>query len=244
MRRVAETSQDAFRKDLAEPMFAAGATANELHAMSMSDDTVRVDETMDEAVIAIWNAHQVRAWTMDLVTVLEKSLAEAGLQTPVRRPPAICFLDITGYTRLTHERGDAAAGDLAEELGTLVTRTAVEHGGRPVKWLGDGVMVHFPDPASGVVAALKMLDGIVSRGLPPAHVGLHAGPVLSQAGDYFGETVNLASRIAEYARPGEVLVTQEVVDVSADAGATYTQIGPVELKGVSGPVNLYAARRG
>ena len=65
----------------------------------------------------------------------------------------------------------------------------------------------------------------------------------SQAGDYFGETVNLASRIAEYARPGEVLVTQEVVDASADVGATFTEIGPVELKGISGVVRLHAAHR-
>jgi adenylate cyclase len=112
-----------------------------------------------------------------------------------------------------------------------------------VKWLGDGVMVYFPDPGSAALAALDMVDGVVASGLPPAHVGLHVGPVLSQAGDYFGETVNLAARIAEYARPGEVLVTQQVVDVSADGGATFTQIGPVELKGISGAVALYAAHR-
>jgi adenylate cyclase len=243
MRRVAETEQDAFRSDMTEPMVAAGATATELSATSTTAEILRVDQTMDEAVLAIWHAQQVRAWTADLVTILEKSLADAGLLTPLRRPPAICFLDITGYTRLTRERGDAAAGDLAEELGTLVRRTAVEHGGRPVKWLGDGVMVHFPDPASAALAALAMVDGVASSGLPPAHVGLHAGPVLSQGGDYFGETVNLAARIADYARPGEVLVTQEVVDVSAEAGVTFSQIGPVELKGISGVVALYAAHR-
>ena len=99
-------------------------------------------------------------------------------------------------------------------------------------------------PAGVLVAALDMVDGVASSGLPPAHVGLHAGPVLSQAGDYFGETVNLASRIAEHARPGEVLVSQEVVDASEDAGPTFTRIGPAELKGISGPVQLYAAHRG
>jgi adenylate cyclase len=244
MRRVAETEADAFRTDLVEPMIAAGATATELSAISTTPDTLRVDETMDEAVLAIWHAQQVRVWTAELIGIVEKSLADAGLLTPLRHPPAICFLDITGYTRLTSERGDVAAGELAEELGRLVTRTAVDHGGRPVKWLGDGVMVHFPDPGLSVLAALDMVDGVAPSGLPPAHVGLHAGPVLSQGGDYFGETVNLASRIAEYARPGEVLVTQEVVDASADVAATFSQIGPVELKGISGVVALYAAHRG
>jgi adenylate cyclase len=111
-----------------------------------------------------------------------------------------------------------------------------------VKWLGDGVMVYFRDPGSGVVAALELVDGVSSAGLPPAHVGLHAGPVLFQQGDYYGRTVNLASRIAEYARPGEVLVSQEVVDASAGVDVIFTEVGPVELKGISG-VRLHAAHR-
>ena len=95
----------------------------------------------------------------------------------------------------------------------------------------------------GVVAALDMVDGISEAGLPPAHVGLHAGPVLFQDGDYFGQTVNVASRIAEYARPGEVLVSQEVLAASEGAVASFTEIGPVELKGVSGTVRLHDAHR-
>ena len=90
----------------------------------------------------------------------------------------MCFLDITGYDRLTNERGDAEAAHLAERLSRMVRRTATEHGGRPVKRLGDGVMLFFPDPGRGVVAALEMVEGVVAAGLPPAHVGLHAGPVL------------------------------------------------------------------
>ena len=74
-------------------------------------------------------------------------------------------------------------------------------------------------------------------------MGLHAGPVLFQQGDYFGQTVNVASRIADYARPGEVLVSQAVVDASDGSAAAFAEIGPVELKGVSGPIHLHAARR-
>jgi class 3 adenylate cyclase len=90
--------------------------------------------------------------------------------------------------------------------------------------------------------ALELVDDVASAGLPPAHVGLRAGPVLFQQGDYYGRTVNLASRIAEYARPGEVLVTQEVVDAPAEVDVTFTEIGPVKLKGISG-VRLHAAHR-
>jgi adenylate cyclase len=87
-----------------------------------------------------------------------------------------------------------------------------------------------------------MVEGVADAGLPPAHVGLHAGQVLFQEGDYFGRTVNVAARIAEYARPGEVLVSQEVVDASEGIPVAFSEIGPVELKGVSGQVQLHTAR--
>jgi adenylate cyclase len=155
----------------------------------------------------------------------------------------MCFLDITGYTRLTQERGDAAAAQLAEELGGVVRQAAVHHGGRPVKWLGDGVMLHFPNPGSGVVAALDMVERIVGAGLPPAHVGLHAGPVIFQEGDYYGQTVNLASRIADYAQAGQVMVSQSVVDAADGSPVAFREVGPVELKGVQGAMPLFAAAR-
>ena len=104
-------------------------------------------------------------------------------------------------------------------------------------------MFHFPDPGQGVLAALDMVEGVVGAGLPPAHVGLHAGPVVLQDGDYYGQTVNMAARIAEYARPGEVLVSRAVVEAVAVPGLRFHDIGNVELKGVSGAVELHAARR-
>ena len=88
-----------------------------------------------------------------------------------------------------------------------------------------------------------MVEEVSRSGLPPAHVGLHAGPVVFQGGDYFGRTVNIAARIGEYARPGEVLVSQDVVDVAGLDDVDFTAIGPVELKGVSEPLPLYSSRR-
>jgi len=82
-----------------------------------------------------------------------------------------------------------------------------------------------------------------AEAIPPAYVGIHAGRVVFQEGDYFGRTVNIAARIAEYARPGEVLVSQEVVDAADGTPVSFTEIGPVELKGVSGTLRLHTARR-
>jgi adenylate cyclase len=89
-----------------------------------------------------------------------------------------------------------------------------------------------------------MAQGVVEAGLPPAHVGLHAGPVIFQEGDYYGQTVNVAARIAAFAGSGQVLVSQEVVDASAGAAIDFSAVGPVELKGLAQPIPLYAARRG
>jgi adenylate cyclase len=104
-------------------------------------------------------------------------------------------------------------------------------------------MLHFPNPGHGVAAALDMVHGVVDAGLPPAHVGLHAGPVIFQEGDYYGQTVNLAARIAAHADPGQVLVSQTVVDACDDEAVAFTEIGAVELKGVAGTTQLFAAGR-
>jgi adenylate cyclase len=240
LRRIAETGGDTWRSEVMEPMFAAGYTSKQVGAAS--NDVSRGWTPLDaQALLAVYRAQQVHVWTANIIAGAESLLARAGLHDRLDHAPAMCFLDVTGYTRLTQEQGDAAAADLATKLARLVERTSVKHGGRPVKWLGDGVMFFFRDPGPGVVAALEMVAGVAEAGLPPAHVGLHAGPVVFQEGDYYGQTVNLASRIAEYARPGEVLVSQEVVDAASGSDVAFREIGPVELKGVGGAMRLHAA---
>ena len=241
MRRVAEVEADWFRSEVIGRL-ASGKTGAEIAAIA-SQFRELFAPLSEQARRAIHQAHEARAITTNVIGGFEAQLASMGLASRTDRPPAMCFLDITGYTRLTQERGDAAAADLAEQLARLVHRASVKHGGRPVKWLGDGVMFHFRDPGPGVVAALEMVEGVAEAGLPPAHVGLHAGPVIFQEGDYYGQTVNVASRIAEYARQGEVVVSQAVVDASGGAPVSYTEIGPVELKGVAGAMRLHAAHR-
>ena len=112
-----------------------------------------------------------------------------------------------------------------------------------MKWLGDGVMLHFPNPGPASWRRWRWSTGVADAGLPPAHVGLHAGPVIFQEGDYYGQTVNLASRIADYAQAGEVMVSQAVVDAADGSPVTFREVGPVELKGVIEPMELYAAAR-
>src|SRR5438874_13755499 len=99
------------------------------------------------------------------------------------------------------------------------------------------------DPGRAVLCGLELVEEASRVELPPARFGISTGPVVFQDGDYFGKTVNLAARIAEYARPGEVLVSQEVVDAADGTPVTFTEVGPVELKGVSEALRLYTVRR-
>jgi adenylate cyclase len=209
-------------------------------AYEMSGD---FNPLVDRALLAIYRRQQELAWTEHLVEHVETELEAAGVLGRPGRVPAMCFLDLAGYTRLTEERGDAAAAELAGTLAVLVDRSSRDRGGVPVKWLGDGVMVHFRDPAGAAVAALGMAEELPAAGLPSAHVGVAAGPVVAQGGDYFGRTVNLAARISAHASAGQVLVTQSVVESAAPDGVTFVELGDVRLQGISRPVRVFEARR-
>jgi adenylate cyclase len=243
LRRAAIAEADAFGMFVIGPVVQQpGVTSLEVSQAAVVG-TQRIRPTIDRALLAIYHAQQAHAWTTNILLAFERGLAFAGLIGRADRPQAMCFLDVTGYTRLTAERGDAAAAKLADELRRMVQRTSSQHGGRPVKWLGDGVMLHFRNPGPGVVAALAMTEAMAASGLPPAHVGLHAGPLIYQDGDFYGQTVNVTSRIADYARPGEVLVSQAVVDATEGVPVVFSEVGMVELKGVSEAVRLYVARQ-
>jgi adenylate cyclase len=241
LRRIAETETAWWHSEVMM-LLASGMTEAEM-LQTQADLGSQVAPLTEQALLAIYHGQQEHAWTQGFVGLVEGALDRAGLYRRLDRPPAVCFLDLTGYTRLTQERGDQAAADLAARLAGLVRRSAQEHGGTPVKWLGDGVMFYFREPAAAVLAAVEMVEGVGRQGLPPAHVGIHAGPVVFQDGDYFGRTVNLAARIGDYARPGEVLVSQEVVDAADGGPVAFTEVGPVELKGVPGTLRLHIAHR-
>jgi adenylate cyclase len=224
------------------PLLESGVAEREM-LQAQADLGSRIAPLREQVLLAIYHGQQEHTWTQETIEMVERTLEGAGLHSRLDRPPAMCFLDIAGYTRLTEERGDEAAADLAARLAHLVRRSSQEHGGTPVKWLGDGVMFFFREPGDAVLAAVEMVNVVRNHALPPAHVGIHAGPVVFQEGDYFGRTVNIAARIADYARPGEVLVSQEVVDAVDGGAVTFTEIGPVELKGVPETLRLYIARQ-
>jgi class 3 adenylate cyclase len=240
-RRIAETEADWWRSEILAPLYAAGVSPQEIGRRTevFAGD---VSPLTDEALIAIYHGQQAHAWLRNIFDGFEGLLVRAGLHTRLERQPAICFFDVTGYSSLTEQRGDASAAEIAARVARVVQRESAEHDGRTIKWLGDGVMLFFPDPGAAVLAALDMMDAIEREGLPPGHAGIHTGPVLFQEGDYFGRTVNAAARISDVAAPGQLLVSQDVVDTVRLDGVVFDALGQVELKGVV-PMTLHRARR-
>jgi class 3 adenylate cyclase len=178
-----------------------------------------------------------------IIGAFENALVAAGrLEARPDRPPAVAFVDLSGYTTLTVERGDEAAAAAAEQLRAIAEACVRGYGGRLVKLLGDGVLLRFEDAASAIRATLDLVDRVAAAGLPAAHAGIAAGRVIDRDGDIFGQTVNLAARIATQAGPGEVVVEEGMVVALPRGTAEFKPVGRVELKGFPMPIALWRAK--
>ena len=242
MRRITEAAANFYHAQIEVPLLRSGMSEAQVLLVGAQAVGGGIPH-VDRALVSMYHGHAEHTWLANVVEAVEITLERAGLHHTVAEPPAMCFLDLSGYTLLTEERGDEAAAEMAATLGGLVQRSAYDHGGRPVKWLGDGVMLYFTEPGGAVISALELADGVPAAGLPPAHTGIDAGPVIFQDGDYFGRTVNTAARIASHAGPGQVLVSETVVRSSQNPAIRFVDLGLVELKGLPHPVQLHRASR-
>lgn len=124
------------------------------------------------------------------------------------------FIDLCGFTSFTERHGDERTVLVLAELRTMLREAAARRGVRIVKWLGDGAMLSST-MVDAVVALAVELDVKLAERLPslPLRGGLAAGPVIMFEGDdYIGNSVNIAARLCDQARPHELLAT---VDVAA-----------------------------
>jgi class 3 adenylate cyclase len=132
-------------------------------------------------------------------------------------PPRNClvlFVDISGSSRLYQQLGDDAAHRRVQACLDLLRGIVVARAGRVVKNIGDGLFCEFPDADPGLLAAEAMHSAIdqdraqreVTLGI---HVACHFGPVIETAGDLYGDTVNIAARVLDLAREGQIIITQD-----------------------------------
>jgi adenylate cyclase len=173
----------------------------------------------------------------DVIGHMEADLEDDQLDLG-RLRVAIAFADLAGYTRLTEEEGEETALDAVERFIESVEHSLPDDA-RVIKTIGDEVMVVGSDPDALTDWAVGFQELYSERPLP--RIGMHYGEALYRDGDYYGQAVNQASRVAARAAGGEVLVTRPVVE-AAGGHLVFEPIGSVRLKGFATPTELFLAR--
>jgi adenylate cyclase len=159
-------------------------------------------------------------------------------------PHTFVFADLAGYTALTEAHGDETAADTAAAFRAAAADLLVETGGEEVKALGDGLMLRIPDAASAIRLGSRLVRDTVGHRSLGVRVGMHTGSAVRRGDDWFGAAVNVAARVSELARAGEVLISRTTRDAAqADlAGVVLDARGTERLRHVAQPVDLYAVR--
>jgi len=186
----------------------------------------------------VFELHLRQMLRNEAVTFQERAAGRVGT-----RETAVGFADLVGFTELGQTMDVEELSDVAGRLQRMAAEL-VDPPVRFVKAIGDAVMLVAPEPPDLVETMLGLVErGDDTEDFPRLRAGVAYGPAASHFGDWFGSTVNLASRVTARARPGSVLVTESVRDALADNGYAISSAGPKRLKGIAEPVKTYRVRR-
>lgn len=243
-RKVSQFQTHYLHRSIEEPFRRRGLRDNEAFEAALREVAVRAGRSGEDLLGWLFRRHSEVFQAEHMFVHIETALEDAGVHTRSPRGVEGCvFADLTGYTKLTEDSGDEVAASVSLKLAEVVSEVASRHDGHVVKMLGDGVHFHFADPNDAVAASLELVEAVRPAGLPPAHIGVNAGPMIYDEGDYFGRTVNIAARIASQAGPDQVFVGMDVVDAVQLRGFRLEEVGAFELKGIRDPVTILQAIR-
>lgn len=162
-----------------------------------------------------------------------------------RRLEAVMFTDIADYASLT-QRDETLALKVLEKHNQILRPIFQEYGGREVKTIGDSFLVEFDSALQAVLCAVRIQSAFNSQNLlidgnkVRLRIGIHVGDVVRRGGDLFGDSVNIASRIVDFAEEGGVCISEQVyVQVRNKIGYEVTEIAFQHLKHIEQPMNLY-----
>lgn len=243
MADVSNAMTDLFRRRLADPLLAAGGTD--------VDVVVRLAAMRDLLVPTLAPLLEIT-----LERHLEAAIqAEIGVRMEAMLDPgtghrvlSIAFADLVGFTSVSEQRSPSEVRTIAAGLLRLAEPAVAAAGGRIVKSIGDAVMYTTASPVAAATVGVQLVEAVgADDGLPPVRVGIAHGPVLPGYADYFGRTVNLASRLCAVAQAGQVIVAgaEDAVEVAAwrDAGLRLMPHVLPTLKGIEGHVEAAAVER-
>jgi adenylate cyclase len=235
MSRVAEAAISAWRERRVMPLRADDEGETEVDE-PMIAATRKLLQSNERFLVYIWRRHLAAA---------AKRLAASEMETTDEIPlRGIGFADLVGFTRISQSLDDAELAELVERFEVTTHETIATGGGRLVKMIGDEVMFVAEDPLTTVEIGLALsARHEEDTELPSIRVGLAWGPVLVREGDYYGQTVNLANRIVKAARPGTVVVNEELQEKLAERqDLNFRRVPAPPLKDI-GRVRLWRVRR-
>jgi adenylate cyclase len=163
-----------------------------------------------------------------------------------RRLASVMFMDIVGYSAITHADENVALRLLREQR-ELVRPYFEKHNGREIKTIGDGVLVEFPSALDAVTCAYEIQIAIhdtneskTTQDRISMRIGIHLGDVIHTRNDVFGDAVNLASRVEPVAPPGGVAFTRQVYEeIKNKVKFPILELGPHKLKNIGEGYELF-----
>jgi class 3 adenylate cyclase len=175
---------------------------------------------------------------------VQRLLAE--LAPGVRETNTFVFTDIVDSTRLVELVGDEGWDSLSSWHDRTVRECIASHRGREIKHEGDGFFIAFPHPRSAVDFAIalqrRLLEHRRDHGFAPSvRIGIHAAEATRRGGDFFGQGVHVAARVAGASDAGEILATAATMASLGD-GDLVSEPRPLALKGVLEPVEVVQLR--
>jgi adenylate cyclase len=233
--RVAEANRELVIRNLTSP----GDTEREV-----ADRLVQTAEFLlplgSEFLVYAFQANLLEQVKRDVIGAADLEAGEIG--GVVDR--SVCFADLVEFTSLGEEIAPEELGEVVvrfEELATSVVTGPV----RLVKSIGDAVMLVSPEAGPLVGTALDLVAAAAAEGddFPLLRAGIATGPTLPHSGDYYGRSVNLASRVTGIARPGSVLVDTATREAMGDDGFEFSFAGERRLKGIDARTKLFRVRR-
>jgi class 3 adenylate cyclase len=209
---------------------AAEQVHREAHGL-IADEIIEVEPWVTEAFLGGGNV-------LDGLAVQSDGNSDGGFRT-------ILFTDMEGSTSLTNRVGDDRAMEILRSHNNVIREALREHGGREVKHTGDGIMAAFTSASKGVACAIAVQQAFAQHNAGHAdhpiavRVGLSAGEPVEDSSDLFGASVQLAARVCDRARPGQILVANVVAELCIGKGFVFQDQGPTELRGFSAPMRLH-----
>jgi adenylate cyclase len=235
MSRIAEANRELVVRNLTDPGDTEADLANRL--VQTADALLPL---VGETLVYAFRANLLEQVKRDVIAAADLEAGEIG--GAVER--SICFADLVEFTSLGEEIAPEELGEVVgrfEELAASVVAAPV----RLVKTIGDAVMMVSTETAPLIGAALALVAAAAAEGddFPILRAGIATGPTLPQSGDFYGRSVNLASRVTGIARPGSVLVDTPTREAAGEEGFEYSFAGERRLKGIDARTKLFRVRR-